>query len=684
MAQQVINIGNTANDGTGDPLRTAMGKINSNFSDYYTTVVINATTKTVAFSNTITITGANGTSTSTINSTSYTGTSNNSVYLAGYLGNNYVLSTDSRTLTGNLNFTGANVFFSNGINVSNGSFIANASGISVNTGLSVSSITVSNTANVGILNVTNNVSVGGNLSITGTLFVSGNTTFVNATVITTNDKYIVVSNNAATAAAALGSGIIVGSYANLIYQSTGTAWQSNVNFTPSSNNLNLGNTSNLWNLYSNVVTAYSANISGNINIGGNMYIANTINSGNGFYSNGQFTTNTLVYTDGIVVDYVSGHGRISVGTNDDFIVYTGNVGYQTMFMANAIGLHVNGYANALYFSVGQSTIANSTGVYTGYINSSAWSTYSNSTGFYTGNTTINTAITTAGLFVNGTATVANSTGVYTNTVNASSFTVGAGFTANTSGIYTGSSTDLTTGTGATIASDTIIFIGNNSTNAFLTTVGLNINAITIANTAGVYTSIVNAASFTVGTSFIANTTGTYHTNLVNAASFTVGTSFIANTTGIYHTNLVNAAAFAAGNTTTGTGGSYLNNGTLLLGNNTINTTVNSTSFTINTGTINSNTLNIGTSSKAANGYVWLPNGIKMNWGTVLANSSTGDATFTSAFTTLYNVQATSNNVSVTGSTGGFASVIAANTTVASIRVPITGAQVLVYYMAIGV
>ena len=33
MAQQTISIGTTANDGTGDPLRTAFNKINSNFTE---------------------------------------------------------------------------------------------------------------------------------------------------------------------------------------------------------------------------------------------------------------------------------------------------------------------------------------------------------------------------------------------------------------------------------------------------------------------------------------------------------------------------------------------------------------------------------------------------------------------------------------------------------------------------
>ena len=35
MAKQTINIGTTANDGTGDPLRTAFDKVNDNFNEVY-------------------------------------------------------------------------------------------------------------------------------------------------------------------------------------------------------------------------------------------------------------------------------------------------------------------------------------------------------------------------------------------------------------------------------------------------------------------------------------------------------------------------------------------------------------------------------------------------------------------------------------------------------------------------
>ena len=38
MTQQVINVGTVANDGTGDPLRTAFIKVNANFAEVYTVI----------------------------------------------------------------------------------------------------------------------------------------------------------------------------------------------------------------------------------------------------------------------------------------------------------------------------------------------------------------------------------------------------------------------------------------------------------------------------------------------------------------------------------------------------------------------------------------------------------------------------------------------------------------------
>jgi hypothetical protein len=67
MAKQVINVGTTAGDGSGDPLRDAMIKINANFTELYDGIVVQ------------TIVGENGTtlvdiSTNSVNANALTGT----------------------------------------------------------------------------------------------------------------------------------------------------------------------------------------------------------------------------------------------------------------------------------------------------------------------------------------------------------------------------------------------------------------------------------------------------------------------------------------------------------------------------------------------------------------------------------------------------------------------------------
>ena len=102
------------------------------------------------------------------------------------------------------------------------------------------------------------------------------------------------------------------------------------------------------------------------------------------------------------------------------------------------------------------------------------------------------------------ANIASYLPTYSGVVNASSLTTGA----------TG------TGTGGLIANVTTLFVGNNTINTSLTTTGLNINAVTIANTTGVYTGIVNGSTISVGSSFTANST------LVNAVSLTTSTNTV--------------------------------------------------------------------------------------------------------------------------------------------------------------
>jgi hypothetical protein len=80
---------------------------------------------------------------------------------------------------------------------------------------------------------------------------------------------------------------------------------------------------------------------------------------------------------------------------------------------------------------------------------------------------------------------------------------------------------------------------------------------------------VNSSLLTVGSSFIANTTGVYHTGVVNAASHTVGSSFIANTTGAFHTGVVNAASHTVGASFIANSSGIVHTGTANIGSSQI-------------------------------------------------------------------------------------------------------------------
>jgi hypothetical protein len=151
-------------------------------------------------------------------------------------------------------------------------FTVTSSGGSFNGSIGGSSLNISGLSNTGTLAVVGGATVGGtlavtgaatfsgNVTVTGNLVLAGTTTFVDSVSISTSDKLLILANGAISSATADGTGIVAGTYANLVYKSAGSSWQSNVNITPSANNLNLGNTSNLWNLFANTITGNGASI----------------------------------------------------------------------------------------------------------------------------------------------------------------------------------------------------------------------------------------------------------------------------------------------------------------------------------------------------------------------------------------------------------------------------------------
>lgn len=191
------------------------------------------------------------------------------------------------------------------------------------------------------------------------------------------------------------------------------------------------------------------------------------------------------------------------------------------------------------------------------------------------------------------------------------------------------------------------------------------NSIRISNSSAL---VANGSNGVSGAVLQSNSVGVYWSNtLVNITSVTIS----------------NATSTAVANVTT-----------LALGNGSANAVLTTTSLAVQNSTasvqvvnpanlyVSSNTgFNLGTSSKAANGYSYLPNGLLAQWGWVSANTTAGQITFPIAFSaTPYTIQLTpalqaSNNAYI---------VAGPNNTTANVRNQSTGTGSNVYYFALGV
>ena len=207
--------------------------------------------------------------------------------------------------------------------------------------------------------------------------------------------------------------------------------------------------------------------------------------------------------------------------------------------------------------------------------------------------------------------------------------------------------------------DLVLLVGNVSTNATTYSVTpavlfANVNAtrINVGNTVNVgANSIINATAHFITSNSTVNAIMTA-TSLT--FSNTTAVPFTANVTGVYTTGTVNATSHTVGS----------------------NFIANSTATTIA-----ANTLTLGTSTIAANGYSYLPNGLKMNFGVFVANT-TSQVTFTSAFATaVVAISVTPSNTVYLAANVPY--VFTSNTTTANIYSASTTTSSNCYYVAIG-
>ena len=207
--------------------------------------------------------------------------------------------------------------------------------------------------------------------------------------------------------------------------------------------------------------------------------------------------------------------------------------------------------------------------------------------------------------------------------------------------------------------DLVLLVGNVSTNATTYSVtpavlfaNVNVTRINVGNTVNVgANSIINATAHFITSNSTVNAIMTA-TSLT--FSNTTAVPFTANVTGVYTTGTVNATSHTVGS----------------------NFIANSTATTIA-----ANTLTLGTSTIAANGYSYLPNGLKMNFGVFVANT-TSQVTFTSAFATaVVAISVTPSNTVYLAANVPY--VFTSNTTTANIYSASTTTSSNCYYVAIG-
>jgi len=145
-------------------------------------------------------------------------------------------------------------------------------------------------------------------------------------------------------------------------------------------------------------------------------------------------------------------------------------------------------------------------------------------------------------------------------------------------------------------------------------------------TININSNTVNAAVYTVGSSFVANSTGAFLTGTVNASSVSLGSNFVANATGVFVANSVNALALSVGS----------------------NFVANSTKVVIGSGVGLQANGGVGTA-----GQVLLSNASSVYWGDRVSSVATGNGLIGGTVTTTGTLSVLANNGIVANSTGVF-------------------------------
>jgi hypothetical protein len=353
---------------------------------------------------------------------------------------------------------------------------------------------------------------------------------------------------------------------------------SNGDVKPDTDQRNLGNTTLRWNLF-----GFAANLASTLTANGATSLGNTLGVNGAVTFQNTLTVVGWVNTAAnlVVGGSASISGQINVAGNS-VVVGISTANGNTSFTNGLLTVNTNGGSSANILTVGAANVSVDSGVL--FIDA-----VNNRVG-------INNTAPGVALRVTGAVDVSSTANVQGNANVGGSFGV-AGVTT-----LTGNTT--LSGTLQTVAGNVNFDSGVLFVDSVDNRIGINNTAPTVAlevSGAANVTTSVNSALLTVGTDFIANTTGAYHTGTVNAASFTT-TNFRANTTGAYPAS--NSSGTALGNSTarwvlTANTGNF--SGSIVTGNSTTNSTISSIDISSNTSTILTGTVSSNTTSPVVNG-----------------------------------------------------------------------------------
>ena len=271
------------------------------------------------------------------------------------------LISATSTITSAANVTGGNITTAGQVsataNITGGNILT--AGIVSSTGNAIHG----NVLTAGAVSATGNIN-GGNLTIAtnatilGNLSVAGNVTFTNSNVITTNDLYLELANNATTYAQINGAGLNVGltgtPLTNWTYNSTANAWTTNVAISATAtvtggNLATAGTISGTGNVTGgNILTAGLVSATGNIT-GGNILNAGiysgvgnvTIPTSSYYFGNGSQLTGVQASTSGFPV--TAGTSNIAAATNGNIAVTVG--GTANTFVFASTGAYNTGFSS---------------------------------------------------------------------------------------------------------------------------------------------------------------------------------------------------------------------------------------------------------------------------------------------------------------------------------------------------